>query len=248
VLALVVIFVGVMPTGLFLYAHRKAELAQMSAMFERDMRALVEASRSSGVAKELPEGEVRGGDLGKIEKLLRDYINQAIRAGNEYQETFEHSGFNRILDPQRLAQDSTLAESRTILKRVRETMSTFQQQLDGLPESLRKDAERLDVSPRFKREFLAGYQRGLEEGNTRSVKLVALQREALGEYEQIIDLLEQTKGSWMIRDGHIEFASEATLSLINAHVDAIGKIEERQTALQSEMFDKLETNIQNLRR
>ena len=230
-------------------AQQKAEAKQAVAAMNNQWVELMEASTDSyGIPRPIQgrldtERKARG-EFGEVEGLWKDYIAQAISQRNDYLRELDTMGWARILDPERIARDTTLVESRMMIQRAKEIVEKYERMAGTLLTDARQRIQTLAMSNSSRQEMTSGFDRGMEEAQFDG--LWALQKGVLSECESSFDLLSRRPKQWVISDGRILFYDENDLRRFNSCIISIQnlaaeqeKIQQRNALAVSRSFDSM---------
>jgi hypothetical protein len=126
------------------YGHQKKEITKAVSEIQKGFSELSSsATDSQGVPqrieKELDTTPVAKGEIGEIERYMKSVMNQGNSYRNDYFLELEAIGWLKILDPVRLKNDTTLMESKFIIKNARNIIEKYRSLTDTLLNKARDD-------------------------------------------------------------------------------------------------------------
>lgn len=216
-------------------AQQKAEAKQAVGAMHNQWVELMEASTDSyGIPRPIQgrldtERKARG-KFGEVEGWWRDYMAQAISQRNDYLRELDRIGWARILDPERIARDTTLVESRMMIQRAKEIVEKYERMTGTLLANTRQRMQGLATSTSLRQELTSGFDRGMEEAQIE--RLWALEKEVLSESESIFDLLSRRPRQWVISDGRILFYDKNDLRRFHSCIISIQDFASEQQEIQ----------------
>lgn len=168
------------------------------------------------------------GEFGEMERFVKEFLNQFVSQRNDYLLEVKAIGWDSLLDMNRLKADKTFAESRVKIRKARENVKRFKEQTDILYGNLDEKIAALNISERTKSKMLSNFNQGMEMAKKDLDTLLPLEDKIIDEFENIIDLLSERKGAWVIDGEHISFNNDNDLERFDSYISAIQKIANRQ--------------------
>jgi hypothetical protein len=246
-----VIFAPLFLGALASLGQQKIQSARMASGLQQDLNALVK-SMNDPKGMPAPAGKIESapaaqGEVGEVEKFIRARMNQMVTERNEYLRELDAIGWKTILSPDRVAKDTTLAQSREMVSKARGIASSYRAKALANMDGMRAEIAKLAVSERMKQDMQVGYDRNLEKSRGRLVEILDLEVAAVGEFDKIFDLFEKNKGAWTVRDGKFVFGTQALLNDFNSRLATINSMVQRQEALQKQGVDSAAASLENLK-
>jgi hypothetical protein len=178
-----------------------------------------ELNRRNGIEITSPNGR-----SGQIDKFLVDSINQIVAHRKEYQADLDKIGWDRILDPERLAMDPRLERSKAGIRQAKEIVGKYVNQINSLLAKMRNDIDALNLSAEEKVKAREAFERGAQESSKTRNQILLLEGEIVWKCGEMIDYLYMEYGSWSVSDGQIVFSKNEKAAEYNRYVDAIEKL------------------------
>ena len=167
---------------------------------------------------------------------MKAVVSEMERSANadrqEYEKDMAAIGWDKLLDPLRLQKDANLSESRTMVRRMHESVARQRAQIDPRLARLRSIIERSDLSESDRREMLSGFDGGLADRKKQANAQWGLEAEALVQFEELVDHLAAKRRAWTIQDAKIVFANQAELDKFRGFLKNIEQISAKQEALR----------------
>lgn len=179
-----------------------------------------------------------GGDMGKMQGLIRGQIADFAATQNDYLNTLTAIGWDSILDADRLNADAGLRESLTILAKADENIANTEARFNELFSGLRDRIYALDIPQRDKTAMWKGAQTSMARNRASIDEQFRLEREIVQEVRSIIDLLGRIQ--WEAQNGQVMLYTDADLATLNSHLEAIDRKSARQQELQAEAMAEME--------
>lgn len=175
-----------------------------------------------------------GGELGKIEQLIKTYMNGLVALQNDYMLELEAIGWNQILEPQRLKKPRGFSESELIVKRTKEIIAKYMTRTNELIRTTRERIQNLDISQSSKKAMLEGFDSGLGKAKPQLESLWKLEQRSVEEVEALLIFLQNRNENWAGEDGQFVFDYERDLENFNAHMRVVDEIIDEQEKIRME--------------
>lgn len=224
-------------------SYMAANMQQRQAIAAIDL-ALEDMRRLSGDDTqpiELPRREAVAtkGDAAALELFLKDRIEAYARLRNDYLLELQAIGWERFLDPRRLANDLRLAESVTMMSQAKAIVEKYQAKSEAMVGEGRSRIAQLAISEGARRSMLAGYETGVKESAANNTLTWELERQVLREMESLIVMLGMTRKNWAVQDEQILFQRDADLARFNGHLERVNEIVQRQQEIIQGQVDRV---------
>ena len=172
-------------------------------------------------------------DLAEFERFLKTFMNTVASQRADYLHDMDAIGWGKILDPERLKADTTLNESKMIIKDARQIVAKYRAKTALLLDKFSEDVRNLNVSESAKESVLSGFEKGMSKSGSQIDAVWNYESQEVDEAEQIIMLLSRARGKWTVQNRHILFENEGDLQEFNRHVKSISEIAQKKTNLRS---------------
>ena len=203
--------------------HRNM-VREVDSLIERTTSANAEPQGDFEPVPLLKTDSTLKNDPGKLDEFMKGRMNLKIALRNEYTSELGRVRWNRVLDPNRIAGDKNLEESKSIIQQGKEIATKFRArsltQFNETPRAI----EELEIDKTLKRHVLAGFEARKEESLNFLTKSWDLELEILKEVEKIITFLDTYPIEWMPGRGTISFTSQEGLNTYNGSITRIGEI------------------------
>ena len=183
------------------------------------------------------------GRPGEIENFLRESINQMVALRNQYQVDLGQIGWDRILNPEHLAVDPRLARSKASIRKAKEIVDQYEEQVNSLLENMRNDINKLNMSAKEKAEAREAFERGTQESIQTRNQILQLEREIVRKCGEMIEYLYKDYGNWSVSDSQIHFSNNETATGYNRYVDAIEKLAAQLEQLRRYGEQKMQSGV-----
>jgi hypothetical protein len=160
------------------------------------------------------------GDMGVVELLTKQFINDAAVQYNEYLKALENAGWIGVLDAERLKKDPTMQESRKIVAASQAIVKEYRAKalvlLDSLPERAKQATFQ---SEEMRRGFLNGVASSAATTRKNNEQNWNYEEAIVAEYAAVIELLARLQGHYQFgEDGGIEFETDEAVEIYNGHM------------------------------
>lgn len=196
----------------------------------------------------LPTAPVAAGEAGQVEMVIKTIMNRMLAQRRDYELELEAIGWSAVLEAHRLRKDVTLTESKTMLRQARDIVSRYRDRTDDVFREIRAEIDRSGLSPSTKRSMLAGFDKTAAHGKAQTKEVWSLEEQALGRFENIVNLLAANRRSWQVEGGQILFNRQSDLDLFNTYLSQINELVERQQAIQEGSARRARETLQTLSR
>lgn len=229
--------------------------AQKSDFLEKSRKAEMEATKhfppedpsADGLDRQTGNAiTARSGRPGEIEKFLRYSIDQMVAQRNQYQAELDNIGWDRILDPERLAADPRLARSKVAIRQAKEIVDKYTEQMSVLLAKMRNDINALSLSAGEKAEAREAFEKGTQESSQTRNLIWQLEREIVWKCGEMIDYLYMDYGNWSVSDSQIIFSSNEKAAAYNRYLEAIEKLVAQQEQLRRYGVQKVQAGTGRL--
>ena len=223
--------------GLIGYSQQEREAKQVLSEIQDQYFALIESSTDSQglpkrIEKPINTTPKARGELGEIERFMKEFMNQMMSQRNDYLLEIEAIGWNDILDANRIKADKTFIESKVTIQKAKEIVKKYKEQTNTLFSNTKDNIRSLNISETSKREMLSGFDRGREKSKKNVDALWSLEGKTINEFENIINLLSARKGAWIVEGEQILFYNDSDLERFNYYIASIQKIVAQQEEIQ----------------
>jgi hypothetical protein len=255
IIILFLVFAALIGYVHFRYKNNSAQKEESSKALTEIQKQFTRFFKSSTDSKGLPKpieerfdtAPKAQGDYGEMEKFTKELLNGMAEQRNGYLAELKAIGWEGILDAKRIKSDVGFVESREIIQKAKDTVATYQIKTDIFLKLSKRNIESLDVDESVKKEFAIGFENGLKESRKKVDTMWELERQIVGEFESIINLLASTTSSWTIEGDKIMFYNNSDLDKYNSHIAAIQKLSDRQTKIQKQGVDSLNREFNRLK-
>ena len=228
------VYISLITASLIAGQRLKSEVKDAAVQVQQSLAA-VQAAASAGTntPPPMPVTNVGTSDGGKMGLVMKTMVNRMLAHRREYELELDAIGWGKILDGQRLKNDVTLAESRTMIQQAKDVVLKYKSKTSDLFAIIRQDIERSDLSPSSKQSMLAGFDRTSAQGKAQAMEVWMLEEQALEEIGKVFSLLSARRSAWQIQDGQVMFQSQKDLDLFNSYLATVQSLVAKQEQIQS---------------
>ena len=175
------------------------------------------------------EGEADSFDVAAA--FFQSFVDKMSSAGNDYLQALDSIGWSNVLDPDRIARDKSMIESKRMISEARNILAKHKERIDeSLKNVTREVAEINNTATR--RAIQEGIDQSMEESVSLINSILSSEEETISEFEKIILLLESRNGKWKVQDSQILFDSQDDLSTFTMHLNNIQKLARKEEAIR----------------
>jgi len=201
-----------------------------------------------GMESRSPAKPKARGEFGELKRFILDMMARVNSQQNNYVLELQAIGWNSILDPRRIEQDTTLAESRVIVKQASTIVSKYEDKTAKLIHDARKQIPALPFDEAAKHEMLAGFDKGIE--NSRVGEIWGLEKQVVDHVDGIITLLATAKHGedWVVEGNEILFVNDDDLATFNAHIEEIQRVVRKQEQIRKDSITNGNQKLEDTKR
>jgi hypothetical protein len=179
-----------------------------------------------------PVTATASGDMGVMEVVTKQLLNDAATIRNDYLKALDEAGWGLIMDVDRLKKDRTAEGSRTIIATATKVVQEYRAKSVALFETLPERARNAPFkSETSRRQFLAGAEKGMLQGRMNNMKNWDFEEAIMREYAGVIEVLARVKGGIQLdAKNNVLFESDADVAEYNQRMATIGQLGEQQSA------------------
>lgn len=225
----------------------KAQARQLAGELRETLEAATGPSGSApqGPLVVAPQGD---SDMDRAVAIAKTMVNRMAAQRRDYETELDRLGWASVLEPQRLARDTDLSQSRALVRSAHAVVEKYRAQTPQLIEQARQDIETRSASPAARDEMMRGFNRAIEVSLPRAQELWRLELRAVDQFDTILDLLATRKGAWGVEQGQIAFQQQADLDRFRALLAEVQKISAQQEQLQKAQLDQARASLDKLGR
>ena len=160
------------------------------------------------------------GDMGVVELLSKQFINDAAAQYNEYLKALENAGWIGVLDAERLKKDPTMKESRAIVEASKAVVKEYREKSLTLLASLPERAKQATFqSEEVRRGFLDGVASSSVVTLKNNEQNWNHEEAIVAEYAAVIELFARLQGHYQFEeDGSVVFETDEAVETYNGHM------------------------------
>ena len=242
--AFVIIYASVMISGYISVTVNKIEAKKAISEIKTQFESTIESSLSpEGMPEHIPEetqiSARSQGIFGEMEKFIKTFMNQTVSLRNDLLLEFNAIGWDKILDPTRIKNDTTFSESKYIIGKAKEINEKYKAKFDTLFfEEAYDEIDSLAIEENYKNSMKDGFKEGMIPMKAMLDKVRSLDKEFIIEVEKLLDFLSLNKESWTIEGQQIIFYNDNDLNEYNKFFFNIQDIVKEQQEIQQQSVEK----------
>ncbi len=227
--------------------RQKVEFRKAATDIQQTISA-VQAASSAGVAPPSPSSLSATGtsEAAKASVVMKTIVNRGVANRREYFLELDAIGWGKILDGQRLRNDPTLVESKTMLQQAKDVARKYKSKTFQLLATARQDIENSDLSSSSKQSMLAGFDKSSSQATAIATDYWLLEEQMIAQTENVFNLLGAKRGAWDIQHDQITFQRQADLDLYNSYMAKVQSLVVRQEQLQSASIQKAHESLNKI--
>jgi hypothetical protein len=247
-ISFIIIYVSFMLSGYLSVTMLKIEANKAITEIETQFEKIVKSSDSpSGIPERIQEGIQTSpkskGVIGEMERFIKVFMDRSVSFHNDYLLELSAIGWDKILDPTRVKNDTTFTESIITIKKAKEIVEKYKTLSYSLFENAYAEIDRLEIDEEFKQEMKDGFKSGMEPVKVTLDRNWFLEEKCLLEIEKIINLLSTRKDVWVIENSQILFYNENDLKEFNTHIYNIQDIVKEQQLIQQQNIEQTRESL-----
>jgi hypothetical protein len=251
-LSFLVIYGSLIASGFLAVLHQKKEAEKALTEIQHTYSKVIESSTDSEgfpqrIEKRIDTIPKSTGEFKEIERYMKEYMDQIVALRNDYLLELNAIGWESILDPNRIHNDKNFTESKVILKRVKEIIRKYRMHTNDLLQETKDKIDLLNISASFKKSMLEGFERGMVKSKQQIDAVWNLEEEVASEVENIVNLLDVRKGTWIVQGGQILFYNDHDLHKFNSYIASIQRTVNEQQEIQKKCIESVSRNFNNIR-
>ena len=251
-LSFLAIYGSLIVSALIGLSQQKQEAVQAITEIQDQYAALIRSSVDSqsmpkSIERRIDTTPKAQGELGEVERFMKEFISQMASQRNNYLLELAAIGWDRILDPQRIESDKTLAESKVTVEKAKAIVEKYDQETNVLLGNARQRIQTFDISAASKQEMTSGFDRGMEKAKQDIYALWALEKKVVYEFENIFNLLFEIRGTWVVSEGQILFHNDDDLNRFNSYIASIQSLVNQQAKIQRRSVETVNRNFDSLK-
>lgn len=184
------------------------------------------------------------GDEGQLETFTKSYMNKLLRVQDAYLKGLGEIGWERILDPARVARPDSYPESVAIILQAKALLVKYESDFRAMRDQAPSDVEAMTISDVSKREAISSFNVGVIATEPKVKEVFDNELEVLIEIENAVEFLENSRDRWKYEDGKFAFYEEADLEKYNimyANIQRLVQLQEEQAKVNQKLaLDMLE--------
>lgn len=234
------------------YSQQEFASKQMFTEIQKDFSTITNSSTDAQgmpqrIEKPLDTTPTTKGELGEMERHIKILMNHIVSLKNDYLLEINAIGWEMILDPSRLNEDSTLIESKIIIQKAKDILEKYRAKHHTLLKDLREDINNSNISESAKKQATNGFDASMAEASANIDASWNLEERTLEEFENIITLLSAKKDVWVIQNNQILFANDDDLNTFNSYIASIQDLVNKAEMLQKQNVQKINSDLDTLK-
>jgi hypothetical protein len=227
------------------HKREKAEIRQ-AASEVKDALGQMEKNIEAGTVPGAMPVQAATTDAGKMGAVLKTMVNRSNALRNDYQQELTASGFNGILDPDRLARDKRMKESQELMAKAQAVVAKYKEKNETLFAMARKDIEQSGISDDKREDMLRGFDEKLASGRKLMAEGWASETEMLAVFDKIVKLLHAAQGKWEVQQKQLMFERDSDIAAFNGYMAEIAALTAKQEAMQRQRLQKAQNTMDSL--
>jgi outer membrane murein-binding lipoprotein Lpp len=232
-------------------AGKMREQEEAAAAVAKDLDAVREAVRvatetGNPIELDLAPASDANTEAGRIQHVARMSFQAFADLQNAYLKDMVATGFDTLLDPDRVAKDEGLKESREILAKSKAVTAAHREKFTEHVRTFPDKIKNLPDSPASDPEWFRGFQQGFQRNGQRAMRIWELEMQAVDKVGEVIEILAAAEGKWHPENGSFMFEEEADLEKFNAVLQEAAALGAEQEKLREEAFSRGKAGLEKL--
>lgn len=182
------------------------------------------------------------GELGELEKFIKECINRTISMRNETTTELQKINWESLLLAQRIKNDPTFSESFYMLKKAKNVFSESEKAMHAYFDDISKSIKGLKLSREIKEQLESSFISSLNKSKISMRKYYELTYEGITEMENLFKYLSEYR-NWEIRENKIIFASDDDLKYFNEIMTSLHNKFIQQQEIQNEADKNIKVSM-----
>jgi hypothetical protein len=182
-------------------------------------------------------------DNQKLAELVRGLQNRLTTQRRDYEHELEMLGWSRVLDGQRLRQDTSFEKTQALVGQARALVAAHRDRTPQFFAGLRRDLETSTLSDPAKRRVLAEFDKLAEREQAQALEGWALEEKVVGELGAAAQYLHENRKAWQVERGRLSLRRPADLDRLNAHLDQVRLMSDQQERMRSAAAKRLQQGL-----
>jgi hypothetical protein len=214
---------------------------------ESDAHAMLESMNDGGEGEplRLGGGPIPDDDLGKVRHMTQILFSDMAATQREYNEALEKEGLGTLLDPDRLATDEAMEESRVILARSRKVVEVYREKMRVLSNSAPERLKKYRMDPDTRREVLEGMKNAKAGATDYHGLTWDLEEKIVNCMGEVIDHLERSRADWVVSESLITFSKDEDLETFQAIIAEIDECSAEQTKIRESAVQDMKAEVES---
>lgn len=223
------------------HMDKRAELAQTDYAFQQastapappsvPMTTPAAAGSHQGIFSMEDAGRLTRSDLEKLQKSFQAVIEISLRLDSEYKEELTDVGLNRLLVAERIAADKDFKQSRQIIEAARRVIDKHRKIAQEEDEAFLRDLAKLELEGMATEMMVMRIRTIMQAAQPNIDKVRSIDTAIAGHYEQAINHLEATRGTWKLEGESVVFSKDKDAERYKAFFDEVDKCAQMQVDL-----------------
>ena len=252
-ISLVLIFGALMAGDLIAYSKQEKDMRQSLGEIQKSISELsevieTEQGAAQRIEKKFEVASTSSGSAAEVERFMKNSINKIVSMRNDYLLELNAIGWSKILDPERVLEDKTLIKSKAMLGNAYDILAKYRMKNYALLDEMRNDIFKLNLNEATKKSFADGYDKGLEDGRANAKLSWDLEELVLKEFENIINLLSASNGTWKIENNQVLFSTDEDVNAYNSYIASIQSLVEKQQNIQKQNLETINNKLSDYKK
>jgi hypothetical protein len=225
------------------FTHRREETDKAMTEMKKEFNAFFKSSVDKEgfpkkIDKHIDTTPKSMGEFGEFERFVKEMLNGLADQRNSYLEELKRIGWEKLLDAGRLKSDPSLSQSRQMIQEAKDAIANQKIKQDIFLKQTRAKLAEINVEESAKAKIIKGFDSGLSQSRKQLEESWDLEQKIVLEAEEIINMLAEKRGSWVLEKDTLIFSKQAELDNYNAHLAAINAISAKQIEIQKKGIDR----------
>ena len=186
------------------------------------------------------------GSLASFLTLSDQYFVSFKKMNTDLNTEIGELNLETILGADSYSSPETIKDSQNRLNTTLDTFNKFETNANKSIKKLQSGVNDLDLSPEYKKGFVAGFQKSQIESNSKFKNYMEIEKNIIKKMNELMSFMSTENVNYEVKDNRVYFKTNDTLDKYNKYIEDLQKLVVKETAAQKEMQDSVSKKIENL--
>lgn len=228
-------------------AEMRASMNLLEAAADGESPEALAAKAAARPPVSAPAGGA-GNESQVLSNVMREIVTSTLALQQEYQKSIDEIGVVRLLDAKRVDEDTSLRESRAMVRKAREALQRMRDKVPTIRAKAREMIEKSALPEASKRDALRGFDASSQQSAAIGDEGVQLEAQMIDGLSEAVEFLGSHRGSWSAVNGQFEFTDQGALDEYEAILRRVDDLAKKQQALAAQLMQRQRGRIDQIGR